>query len=72
MEVALPLLRPGGLFITDNALWEGRVARSGRNPDADTAGVMRFNRMVFDRPDLRSVILPIRDGLAVCLKTAGP
>ena len=43
VEVALPLLRPGGLFITDNALWEGRVARGGRNPDPDTAGVMRFN-----------------------------
>jgi predicted O-methyltransferase YrrM len=65
VDIAVPLLRPGGLFITDNALWSGKVADDDRN-DATTEAVRSFNRLVFSRPDLESVILPLRDGLAVC------
>ncbi|MEN3335213.1 MAG: hypothetical protein V7641_4578 [Blastocatellia bacterium] len=63
---AVPRLRRGGLFITDNALWYGKVAR----PDADkyTAGVREFNQLIYAADDLYTTILPIRDGLAVCLK----
>ena len=65
IEAAVPLLRPGGLFITDNALWNGKVADDNVN-DATTESVRSFNRAIFSRPDLESVILPVRDGLAVC------
>jgi caffeoyl-CoA O-methyltransferase len=67
VETALALLRTGGLFITDNALWDGRVAE-GSNRDETTAAVMRFNEIVSGRRDLQTVILPVRDGLAVCQK----
>lgn len=63
---AVGRVRKGGLFITDNALWYGRVARG--DSDADTEGVRQFNRLIYSSPDLFPVILPIRDGLAVCLK----
>ncbi len=67
VKVALPLLRIGGLFITDNTLWKGKVAE-GKSPDATTAAVVEFNRMVASHPSLETILLPVRDGVAVCLK----
>jgi predicted O-methyltransferase YrrM len=67
VEVATALLRPGGLFITDNALWSGKVAEEEAK-DPTTEAVRVFNRSVFSRPDLESVLLPVHDGLAVCRK----
>jgi predicted O-methyltransferase YrrM len=63
---AVPRLKRGGLFITDNVLWSGRVARDQH--DRDTEGVREFNRLIYASEELHSTILPIRDGLAVCLK----
>jgi caffeoyl-CoA O-methyltransferase len=60
-------LRQGGLFITDNVLWSGRVAE--RNPKlASTKAILEFNRLLFNSSDFYTTILPIRDGLAVALK----
>lgn len=67
VEVAVPLLRSGGLFITDNTLWYGKVAEDGRG-DKTTEAVRSFNKLVFSRSDLESVIFPIRDGVTVCRK----
>lgn len=65
IDVAVPLLRPGGLFITDNSLWDGRVADESAT-DATTEAVRAFNRALFARSDLETVIVPLHDGLAVC------
>ncbi len=61
-----PRLRKGGLFITDNVLWSGRVAE--KNPDARTKAILEFNRKLYDSKDFYTTLLPIRDGLAVALK----
>jgi len=63
---ALPRLRKGGLFISDNVLWSGKILN--RKPDADTAGILTYNRMIYSSKDLFSTILPIRDGVSVSLK----
>lgn len=63
---ALPRLRKGGLLISDNALWHGRVL--DKKPDADTAGILTYNRLVYSSKDLFTTILPIRDGLAVSIR----
>jgi len=65
-RAALPRVRSGGLFITDNVLWSGRVARN--EPDRNTQGVLEFNRLVYSSEDLFTTILPIRDGVAICSK----
>lgn len=65
-QKALPRLRKGGLFITDNVLWSGRVARGER--DKNTDGVREFNRLIYSTNQLYTTILPIRDGIAVCVK----
>lgn len=66
LRLVAPHLRKGGLFITDNVLWSGRVA--DKNPDATTKAILEFNRKLYDAKEFYTTILPIRDGLAVALK----
>ena len=67
IERVIPLLRPGGLFITDNVLWKGQVAVEGA-ADATTEAVRRFNRRLAHHPELETAMVPLRDGLAICVK----
>jgi caffeoyl-CoA O-methyltransferase len=67
-KVALPRVRRGGLFITDNTLWSGKAARKAKAGDADTRGVQELNRLVHESKDLFSVLIPLRDGVTVCRK----
>jgi caffeoyl-CoA O-methyltransferase len=61
-------LRPGGLLITDNVLWSGRIFdRRDRSPD--TNGVRKFTRLVSRSPRWTTSIIPIRDGVLVARKT---
>lgn len=66
LRLVAPRLRVGGLFITDNVLWSGRVA--GKSSDATTKAILEFNRKLSEMPDFYTTILPIRDGLAVAMK----
>ena len=68
LRAALPKLRRGGLLITDNTLWNGKVARGAATADANTRGVQEFNRMVYASQQLFTVLLPLRDGVTVCRK----
>ena len=65
-RLALPKLRKGGLFITDNVLWSGKVAQ--KNPDKTTKAILEFNRLLYGSSELFTTILPIRDGVAVAVK----
>jgi predicted O-methyltransferase YrrM len=67
-KMALPKLKRGGLFITDNTLWSGKVAKEALADDADTRGVQELNRMVYESKELFSVLIPLRDGVTVCRK----
>lgn len=67
-KLAVPRLKVGGLFITDNVLWYGKVARPVAADDAETRAILKFNRLIYKSPELMSTIVPLRDGLAVCLK----
>jgi len=66
-RIAIPKLRKGGLFVTDNVLWSGKVAQKNP-PDAATKAILEFNRLLYGSPDLFTTILPIRKGVAVALK----
>jgi len=65
-KLALPKLKSGGLFITDNVLWSGKVSKP--NPDSQTRSILEFNRLIYESKELFTTILPIRDGVAVCVK----
>jgi caffeoyl-CoA O-methyltransferase len=67
LRLVPPRLRKGGLFITDNVLWSGRVAE--KNPkEPRTKAIIEFNRLLYNSKDFYTTILPIRDGLAVAVK----
>lgn len=68
LKVALPKLKKGGLFITDNTLWSGKAARPAAPDDAATMGVQEFNRLVYASTELYPVLIPLRDGVTVCRK----
>jgi caffeoyl-CoA O-methyltransferase len=65
LDAAPARLRQGGLFITDNTLWHGRVLDPKEEADF---GVVEFNRRLFGHKSFFSSILPIRDGVSVAIK----
>jgi caffeoyl-CoA O-methyltransferase len=70
LEAAAPRVRPGGYLLADNVLWSGRVV-DDLVRDAATEGIREFNRRLFARRDFESVIVPLRDGVAIARRT-GP
>ena len=64
----LPHVAPGGFIITDNTLWDGKVADHDTKHDPQTEGILRFNDMVASDPRVEKVIVPLRDGLNVIRK----
>ncbi len=67
LDVAARLLRPGGLFITDNVIWSGRVF-DDRVQDRTTLGIRQFTRALFADDRFFASILPIRDGVALAVR----
>ncbi|UCD17925.1 MAG: O-methyltransferase [Candidatus Zixiibacteriota bacterium] len=65
-ELAFPRLRAGGILITDNVLWSGRVIEE--DDAKSTQGVREFNRILFGADLVLSSIIPIRDGLGLAVK----
>lgn len=68
LRAALPKLKRGGLFVTDNTLWSGKVAKAAEPDDKYTRGVQEFNRVVYSSKELFPVLIPLRDGVTVCRK----
>ena len=66
LRMVSPRLKKGGLFVTDNVLWSGRVLE--KNPNATTKAIQEFNRQLYKSPDFFTTIMPLRDGVAVAVK----
>ena len=61
-------VRPGGLIIADNTLWDGKVLETPRPTDKQTIGIQKFNDMLVKDDRVEKIILPIRDGLTLIWK----
>ena len=61
-------VRPGGLIIADNTLWDGHVLETPKLSDKQTIGIQQFNDMIAKDDRVEKVILPIRDGLTLIWK----
>ncbi len=72
LELALPLLRAGGVVLADNLLWGGQVAGEIRSQEqtASTQALREFNQIFVRHPQLLSVVLPFGDGLGYGVKLA--
>jgi predicted O-methyltransferase YrrM len=68
LRLAAPKLRKGGLFVTDNTLWSGLVAKEAAADDRETKAIQEFNRQLYASPDFYANIVPIRDGVTVAVR----
>lgn len=70
LDLALPLLRVGGVVVADNLLWGGRVATRDYDSGykASTEGLIAFNEKFVNHPQLRAEVLSIGDGLGYGVK----
>lgn len=68
LDAAAPRVRPGGFLLADNVLWSGKVVDTSVRDEA-TEGIREFNRRLFARRDFQSVIVPLRDGVAIARRT---
>ena len=68
VELAHDRLRKGGLFISDNVLWSGRVLEGRDDGSKMTRGIQEFTRRLFAHRGFLTTIDPTRDGVAVALK----
>ncbi len=59
-------LRQGGLFITDNLIWSGRVC--SHRPDNTTKAIVEFTQKLYHDPRFFTTILPLRDGVSIAVK----
>ncbi len=67
-DLVFDMVRPGGLILADNVLWDGKVCQDPLPQDKQTLGIARFNDMVSKDSRTESVIIPLRDGLNVIMK----
>lgn len=61
-------LNPGGVLLSDNVLWSGKVIEPLNENDQSTKIVLEYNQLLKDDDRVETVLLPIRDGLTVSIK----
>ena len=66
-DMAAAHVRRGGLFITDNVLWSGRVVEDDPK-DESTRAIVKFNQKLKESKDWFTTVLPLRDGVAVATR----
>ena len=67
-EMVLTVLRPGGIIVADNTLWDGHVVDHAYDHDPQTHGIETFNDYLVGDQRVEQVILPLRDGLTLIRK----
>lgn len=64
-EMIVPKMNPGGIILSDNVLWSGKVVEPLQEGDTSTAVLLAYNKRLNEDPRVETVLLPIRDGLTV-------
>lgn len=64
-ENSIKKMRPGGVILSDNVLWSGKVATAASPADKATQALQAYNKKLMTNPRVETVILPIRDGLTL-------
>ncbi len=67
LDLLVPKLKPNGILLADNVLWYDRVINNEIQDD-ETKAIRNFNSKVANHPELKSFILPVRDGLTIAQK----
>jgi predicted O-methyltransferase YrrM len=64
-ELIVPKMNKGGIILSDNVLWSGKVLEPLQKNDSSTEILIRYNELLKNDPRVETVLLPIRDGLTV-------
>jgi caffeoyl-CoA O-methyltransferase len=64
-ELILPKMNQGGIILSDNVLWSGKVLEPLQKNDNSTKVLLEYNKVLKEDPRVETVLLPIRDGLTV-------
>ena len=64
-ELIINKINPGGIILTDNVLWSGKVVEKIKKDDESTLALVKYNKMVAEDSRLETIMLPIRDGLSI-------
>lgn len=64
-ELILPKMNKGGIVLSDNVLWSGKVLEPLQKNDLSTKILLEYNELLKNDSRVESVLLPIRDGLTV-------
>jgi predicted O-methyltransferase YrrM len=72
LDRLVSLLRPGGLLVTDNVLWNGEVvpgySQDPKQPPEDTRAIAAYNKRLAAHPELITAVVPLRDGVSISVK----
>ncbi|BDB51811.1 O-methyltransferase [Flavobacterium ammonificans] len=64
-EMIVPKMNKGGVILSDNVLWSGKVLEQLQKNDLSTKILLEYNQLLKNDPRVETVLLPIRDGLTV-------
>jgi caffeoyl-CoA O-methyltransferase len=64
-ELIVPKMNKGGIILSDNVLWSGKVLEPLNPKDVSTKILLEYNLLLKNEPRVETVLLPIRDGLTV-------
>ena len=64
-ELIIDKLNPGGVILSDNVLWSGKVTEETKDKDIDTKILKKYNTLLKNDKRLETVLLPVRDGLTI-------
>lgn len=64
-NLIVPLMNKGGIILSDNVLWSGKVLEEVKSNDKSTKILLEYNTLLKNDPRVETVLLPIRDGLTV-------
>lgn len=64
-EMIVPKMNKGGIILSDNVLWSGKVLEPANPKDVSTKVLLEYNELLAHDPRVETVLLPIRDGLTV-------
>lgn len=64
-NLVIDKMNPGGVILSDNVLWSGKVVEELNPKDIDTKALLKYNKLVNEDVRVETVLLPIRDGLTI-------
>lgn len=67
-HLVIDKVNPGGIILSDNVLWHGKVIEDVNEKDISTKAVLDYNTLLKNDPRIETVVLPIRDGLTISRK----